>query len=135
MKSIKQIIGDVQQVFEDKIILGNRQSTGRPAKSRRAIFRSFLVKSILQIQTNTLLLCRLRADINLRRLCDFNRIKDLPSESVFSRVFSEFAEEEICQKIHGEMTIEHVSNILVGHISRDLTAIYAREKPVNLKKM
>jgi len=134
MKSIKQIIRDVQQVFEDKIILGNRQSTGRPAKSRQAIFRSFLAKLILQIQTNTLLLCRLRADINLRRLCGFTRIKDLPSESVLSRAFSKFAEEEICQKIHGEMTAEHISDILIGHISRDSTAIHARKKPVNLKK-
>jgi hypothetical protein len=62
------------------------------------------------------------------------RIKDIPGEATLSRVFAEFAEEDINQKIHESIIKANMSDILAGHINRDSTAIHAREKAVNRKK-
>lgn len=164
MKTIIQVLGDVQPVFEfdfdyrflfeelpteehmllvnifrvifeDKFLIDRDNiGRGRPPKSRTAIYRSFISKSVLQIPTNLKLINRLKSDRNLRKICGFMRIKDVPSEATLSRVFSKFAEEDINQKIHESIIKENMSDILVGHINRDSTAIHAREKPVNKKK-
>ncbi len=86
------------------------------------------------ITTNSDLRKRLLSDVNLRKLCGFPNRKAVPSESVFSRVFAAFALNDASQNIHDAMIAEYVSPLLIGHISRDSTAIHAREKPINTKK-
>ena len=103
-------------------------------KSRCSVYRSFAAKTVLRISTRGKLINRLKSDRNLKKLCGFMRIKDIPSEATFSRVFSEFSELEVNQNVHECMIKENMSDILVGHISRDSTAIAAREKPVDKKK-
>ncbi|MCK5133659.1 MAG: transposase [Candidatus Sabulitectum sp.] len=164
MKTIIQVLGDVQPVFEFdfdyrflfddfpteehmalvnifRIIFENKYlfdkeplGRGRPSISRRAIYRSFIAKSVLQISSNRKLINRLKSDRNLRKICGFMIEKKVPSESTLSRAFNFFSEEEVNQKIHTGMIKENVSGILIGHISRDSTAIHAREKPANKKK-
>lgn len=162
MKTILQVLGDIQQVFsfdfdyrfvfeskptkehiallnilrvmkEDKVIIEKVRGKGRPEYNRQAIFRSFIAKSVLRIATTGGLLDRLKSDGNLRRICGFIA-KKVPSESVFSRVFAQFSEDEVLQKIHDLMIKEHVSEKLSGHINRDSTAIKGREKVSNKKK-
>ena len=65
-----------------------------------------------------------------RRLCGFVRRTDIPSESTFSRAFTEFAEMRLGDKVHEAMVGQVAKPGLVGHISRDATAIEGREKPV-----
>ena len=53
----------------------------------------------------------------------------LPSEATFSRAFAGFAEGALPSRLH-EALIEHtMQEQLVGHVSRDATAIEGREKP------
>jgi hypothetical protein len=72
----------------------------------------------------------LRGSPVFRRLCGFVRRSDIPSEATFSRAFAEFAEMGLGEKVHQTMVAQWVTPELVGHISRDATAIEGREKPV-----
>ena len=54
---------------------------------------------------------------------------EVPSESVFSRAFAEFADTQLTQRVHEALILKTQEDRLVGHISRDSTAIEAREKP------
>lgn len=106
---------------------------GRPPKDRQAIARAFVAKSFLNLSSTRDLLERLRVDSVLRRLCGFERLGDIPSEATFSRAFAEFAESELGQRTHASLVREMYGEEIVGHISRDSTAIEAREQP--LKKV
>tara|TARA_B110000977_G_scaffold176125_1_gene231460 strand:- start:254 stop:1075 length:822 start_codon:yes stop_codon:yes gene_type:complete len=53
----------------------------------------------------------------------------VPSESTFSRAFAEFASSQLPERVHQTIITEQLGHHLVGHISRDSTAISAREKP------
>jgi len=77
------------------------------------------------------LIHRLQSDSSLRRICGFTII---PSASTFSRRMKGFANHHIMEQVLYRMVREYLSGRLIGHISRDSTAIAAREKPVNTKK-
>ena len=64
----------------------------------------------------------------LRRLCGWETLAEVPSEATFSRAFAVFATDGLPQIIHMAMVKQHLADKLVGHISRDATAIHAREK-------
>ena len=53
----------------------------------------------------------------------------MPGESTFSRAFGEFAESRLPETVHKSTINNHMSDRLVGHISRDSSKIAAREKP------
>jgi hypothetical protein len=53
----------------------------------------------------------------------------VPSESTFSRSFDEFAASQLPERVHQSIIAQYLSDQLVGHISRDSTAILVREKP------
>ena len=59
--------------------------------------------------------------------------KKLPDESTFSRAFAEFAKDGLAERAHAALVKETLGERLVGHISRDGTAIEAREKPKDRK--
>jgi IS5 family transposase len=103
---------------------------GRPEKSRVGIARALVAKTVLKLPTTRALLDRLECDPKLRRICGFERKKDVPSEAIFSRAFAEFAEGALPQRVHEALIKETHKDRIVGHISRDSTAIEAREKPV-----
>jgi len=71
----------------------------------------------------------LRASPVFRRICGFVRRSDIPSEATFSRAFAEFAEMGLGDQVHTVLVGQWVKPVLVGHISRDATAIKGREKP------
>ena len=54
----------------------------------------------------------------------------LPDESSFSRAFAGFAAAKLAERVHEALVKEYLGTALIGHISRDSTAIEAREKPV-----
>jgi hypothetical protein len=164
MKSIKEVLGDIQQVFSfdfdyrlvfdedptvDHLALMNifrvmkpelfiqdasSGRRGRPQKSRIAICKSYIASQVMNLSTHVEIRNRLLSDVNLRKICGYTNRESIPSTSVLSRVFAQFAHENIGQHIHDEMIREYVSPLLIGHISRDSTAIHAREKPINTKK-
>jgi len=104
------------------------QWNGRPSKDRLAIARAFLAKGIFGFSTTRQLLNALRFDNSLRGLCGWSRPSQLPHESTFSRAFAEFAQSELPHFAHQCLIASLHSQRLVGHISRDSTAIEARER-------
>ena len=103
---------------------------GRPAKDRVALAQAFLAKAVFKLATTRDLIERLKSDDNLRRLCGWPSACAVPSEATFSRAFAEFAETALPGRLHEALIIGALGDHLVGHISRDATAIEAREKPV-----
>ena len=105
---------------------------GRPRKTRAAISRSFVAKMVYNIPTTTALWERLQTDKNVRRICGWETVRQIPSEATFSRAFAEFAQSGLPQQVHKAL-IEKTygdTDTIVLHVSRDATAIDAREKPV-----
>jgi hypothetical protein len=102
---------------------------GRMKKSRISIAKAFVAKSVYNFETTDILIEYLNGCKNLRRLCGWERSSQIPSRATFSRAFAEFAENNLPQKIHETMVKKHCGQKLAGHISRDSTAIEAREKP------
>lgn len=103
---------------------------GRPPACRIALAGSFIAKAIYNMPTTTALIDRLQSDIKLRRICGWEKKKDLPSEASFSRAFAEFSELQLPEKVHEALIKKTHQEKLVGHISRDATAIEARERPI-----
>ena len=71
---------------------------------------------------------QLRVNAQLRQLCGWRTISALPHESTFSRAFAEFAQSELPQRLHRALIEATQGTPLIGHISRDSTAIAARER-------
>jgi hypothetical protein len=114
------------EYFQVSCTLGLR---GRPEKSRRAIARSFIAKSVYNIPTTTMLIERLHSDISLRRICGWETKREIPSESVFSRAFGEFVSSELPKRVHEALIKDHYVNEIVGHVITDATIIEVREAP------
>jgi len=112
----------------------SRQWRGRPIKEREAIARSCVAKAVLGYPHTRSLLHALRTTATLRTLCGFATRSDVPSEATFSRAFAECATRGLATVVHDALVQEHLSTALIGHVSRDATAIQGREKPVKKVK-
>ena len=102
---------------------------GRPPADRQALARAFVAKAVLGLPHTNQLIDRLNADKALRRLCGWETRGQIPSESTFSRAFAEFATSALPARVHEALIKTTHAERLVGHISRDSTAIEARERP------
>jgi Transposase DDE domain/Transposase domain (DUF772) len=102
---------------------------GRPPSERAVLARAFVAKAVFNIPTTRLLIEMLSADKTLRRLCGWQRVGEVPSEATFSRAFAAFAASALPSRLHEALIKGTHADRLVGHISRDSTAIEAREKP------
>ena len=96
---------------------------GRPCKDRHMLACAFIGKAVLGLETTRQMIERLRVDRQLRLLCGWNSVHQLPHEATFSRAFQEFAETELPQRLHEALVVDTQKGRLVGHISRDATAI------------
>lgn len=103
---------------------------GCPRKDRAALARAFMAKAVFHIPQTDMLIERLGVDKTLRRLCGWERLGAIPSEATFSRAFAEFAASALPSRLHEALIERTHEDRLVGHISRDATAIEAREKPL-----
>ena len=106
-----------------------RGQVGRPEEDRAALARAFIAKAVFDVPTTRGLIERLEVDGRLCRLCGWSGAGRLPSEATFSRAFSEFAESGLASRLHETLIARTMDGHLVEHISRDATAIEAREKP------
>ena len=107
---------------------------GRPAEHRHALARALVAKAVLNLATTSALIERLAVDRILRRLCGWERASEVPSESTFSRTFAGFAASGLPGRVHQALIKKTYKDGIVGHISRDATAIAARERPVAVGK-
>ena len=126
----RDLIARLEVVRIEETVPRSFQVTGRPPKDRVAIARAFVAKAVYDLPTTRQLIERVHADPIFRRICGWERKKDIPSESVFSRAFAELAEHEVGARAHERLIENALGDRIVGHISRDSTAIEAREKPI-----
>ncbi|HEY1212979.1 MAG TPA: transposase [Bryobacteraceae bacterium] len=124
----KLLIAVLAAVPPQRYLPTSRGWRGRPAKHRQALATAFLAKAVYGLETTRQLMDRLRSDSQLLKLCGWNRVRQLPHESTFSRAFEEFAHSELPQRLHEALIAKTQHNRLIGHIARDSTAIEARER-------
>jgi hypothetical protein len=103
-------------------------------KDREEIARAFIAKSVYNIQTTRDLIDRLHCDRILRILCGWRYIKDIPSESKFSRVFKGLSDLNIAQKTHEKFISTYLKDKTFFYNASDATKIPLRQKAVKKKK-
>ena len=133
-ESLTSRLSDLLDVF-GKIDIGRHVTwggswMGRRRIDRRAIGRAFIAKAFYGLTTTDLLIEMLRLQPTLRKLCGFEKVSDIPSPATFSRVFKEFAETDLGDRVLAAMVKDHVGDKIVMHASTDATEIDAREKGV-----
>ena len=113
---------------------------GRPLADRLAIAHALIAKAGYNFTETKQVIEKLRTDPTLRKICGFQTLSEIPNEPTFSRAFAEFAEAGIASLLQDAFVVTYHSGRLIGHVSRDSTAIEAREKatkkqtPVELKR-
>ncbi len=110
------------------LTLHSQAFTGRPKIDRVAMMRVFIAKSVLNIPDNKFMRERLLIDYTLRRICGFTNVSSVPCEATFSNVLKEFSDCGLVSEIHEDLIHGYLSETLLEHVSRDATAILAREK-------
>lgn len=107
---------------------------GRKPASRLKLAHAFLAKAHWHLPTTQALVERLKADVNLRRLCGWeDGPGEVPGESTFSRAFAQFAAARLPGEAHRLLVTGSLGDEIIWHSSTDATAIQAREKPVAAK--
>jgi hypothetical protein len=126
----QQLISILELVRVEEFLSQGYGYPGRPPEDRAAIARAFIAKQVYNMPTTRVLLDRLASDEKLRRICGWERKSAVPKEWTFSRAFAEFAASSLPERVHEALIAKSYEDEVVGHISRDSTAIEAREKPV-----
>lgn len=126
----QQVITVLSLIGMEGHLDGKSGGRGRPALDRLAFARAFVAKAVFNLPTTNLLIQLLGSDAALRRICGWERVEQVPEKSNFSRAFKEFAQSGLPQRVHEALIEKTQKNRLIGHISRDATAIAARERVV-----
>lgn len=126
----QELVTTLELVRIEAFIPSSRGFPGRPLQDRTAIARAFVAKMVYNLPTTRALLDRLETDSALRRICGWERKNDVPDESTFSRAFAEFSVSRLPERVHEALINKSYAGELVGHNSRDATAIEARERPI-----
>ncbi len=126
----QELVTTLEMIRVEEFILPSYGYPGRRPEDRVAIARAFVAKMVYNLPTTRALLDRLETDISLRRICGWERKNDISAEWTFSRAFAEFSQSQLPERIHESLIKKHYKDEIVGHNSRDSTAIDAREKPL-----
>lgn len=100
---------------------------GRPPYERVFLFHAFIAQKVYQLANIKALHLALKDQPTLRRLCGWENSYEIPDYTTFTRAFAEFAQGGLADQLHEAMVKAHCSH-LVGHVSRDSTAIVVAEK-------
>jgi len=127
----QQLVSILELVRIESFVLrtASEQWLGRKLRERESIARSFVAKAVYGYPATRMLIEALKGSSSLRRICGFDRPSAIPSESTFSRAFGEFSDSGLGERVHEALVERCLRPELVGHISRDATAIEGREKP------
>ena len=126
----QELVTILELIRIEEFIVSSRGYPGRPPQDRTAIARAFVAKMVYKIPTTRALLDRLKTDSSLRRICGWERKNDVSDEWTFSRAFAEFSDSCLPERVHEAFIKKSYKGEIVGHNSRDSTAIEAREKPL-----
>ena len=125
----EQLIQTLALLGLEGFVVSSRGLVGRPPSDRAAMARAFVAKAVYNFPHTRALIDRLNSDVVLRRLCGWETVAQVPEEWTFSRAFAEFAASQFPQRVHEALIAKTQGGRLIGHISRDSTAVEAREKP------
>jgi hypothetical protein len=131
---LEQVIHILEWVRIEEFTAASWCGVGRPPHERAWLANAFVAKAVLGVATTEGLIERLTVDRALRRICGFVMCKKLPSAATFSRAFAEFAEGRLAERVHEALIKAHLGCELIGHLSRDGTAIPARERPARAEE-
>ena len=101
---------------------------GHPPSSRFSIFKMLVLKALRNFPDTKATLAIIRRSPVLRRLCGWESVAAVPSESTVSRAYNQFAQDEIASFIHSDFVKAALGRNGVFHVSHDSSAIDAREK-------
>ncbi len=102
---------------------------GAPPAPRVWLAHAFIARHGCQFPTTSALMDALKSRPLWRQLCGWESAGEIPSEPTFRRAFKQFSGDQLPQQIHAHMVQTHAGTKLVGHVSRDATAIAAPERP------
>jgi len=125
----QQLVAILELVQIENFIPKNSAGVGRKLLERVAIARAFVAKAVYNHPFTRTTIEALNSSPNLRRICGFEKVSDIPSEATFSRAFAKYAESGLGERVHDALVDRCLKPELIGHISRDSTAIEGREKP------
>lgn len=131
----QELVTTLEMIRIEEFILSSYGYPGRPPEDRVAIARAFVAKMVYNMPTTRVLLDRLQTDISLRRICGWEQKSDISEEWTFSRAFAEFSESKLPERVHESLIKKYYKDEIVGHNSRDSTAIEAREKPLKKEQV
>ena len=100
LKNHQRFVMVLEMVCPENFIRRISQKDGRPLCDQVNLARAFLAKAIWDIPTTRALVERLKVDRQMRNLCGWVLISEVPSESTFSRAFAEFTESEVAGQMH-----------------------------------
>jgi hypothetical protein len=123
----RQLIAVLEMIPLARFVPVSRGWMGRPCKDRLAVASAFVAKAVFGLNHTRQLLELLRRDDQLRRICGWESLRQVPHESTFSRAFAAFAEMELPQFVHAALIEATQKDRLIGHIARDSSAIEVRE--------
>jgi len=103
---------------------------GCPSKDRLALCKAFIAKAVWDFPTTCALIDAICLRPTLRRLCGERKHSARSPANPPSRVPLPTSHRTSPQRIHDAMIQARYADKIVGHISRDATAIHAREKAV-----
>ena len=126
----KNLAAVLELVRIEEFLPCTRFNNGRPPKDKACIARAFIAKIILKITNTNKLIQTLEKDKQLRIICGWESWSKIPSESKFSRVFREFAESSLPDKVHQALILGIYQDKPIGHLIKDSTPIIAREKAI-----
>lgn len=132
---LERLIHILEWIKLEELLPDSWQGKGRPQRERSWLANAFVAKTVLGIGTTVGLIERLSMDRALRRICGFPVFQKLASEATFSRAFAEFAEDKLAERAHEALIKATLGEQLIGHLSRDGTAIEARERPIKSKEV
>lgn len=101
---------------------------GRKPSERLCLIKAFIAKPIFKISQTATLIDTIKSNPKLRRLCGWERVSEIPSESTFSRAFEQFANTGFPQRLYDALIKNNLGPKLFGHRSTDSTSVKGREK-------
>ena len=102
----KKLISILELVRIESHLPNLQGCIGRPRKHRAALARSFVAKITLKLFYTGQLRDYLLSDKQLRRICGWDNLREIPSESTFSRAFEEFSESNLPEIVHQKLIKE-----------------------------
>ena len=130
----RRVITVLEMVRIEQFVQSTWRGPGRPPADRQALARAFTAKGVLDLPTTEALIERLAVDATLRRICGWECASQVPKDWTFSRAFAEFTRQNLPARVHEALIKTGYEGEIVGHISRDATAIEARERPAKVDK-